>query len=225
MSETSSISLFRFTCPHCQKVLKARTEWAGRRGVCPTCNQAIQFPSYTPPSAASRTAQQLLQLVAHGDNPALTDADSDRLAMLLSQGTCRDYSLARKLLAARAQAGGSAFSPRQWRRVLNSAAARESMRLHIEEQLERLAEIPDDDSEPAAILAAADAAAVANPNAWTIIARYLYFIRHDTCEQCREDPTGLSCIYLTLESFTAARHISAERAANWQKICHHHLGL
>jgi hypothetical protein len=220
MSETTTISLFRFACPHCQKVLKARTEWAGKRGVCPTCNQAIQFPAYSPPSASSRTAQQLLQLVAPEDNITFDDNDSDRLAMLLSQGTCRDYDLARTLLDNRP------LSTKQWRRALNSAATRESMRLHIEEQLERLAEIPDDDSDPAALIVAAETAnASSHPNAWKIIVRYLYFLRHNVCPQCLEDRTGLSCIYLHFDGFSYARLISEDRAANWQKICHHHLGL
>ena len=96
------------------------------------------------------------------------------------------------------------------------------MRLHIEEQLERLAEIPDDDSEPAALIAAAD---TANPNAWTIIARFLYYLRHGSCEACQKDPTGLACIYLTFGSFAQARMIPEDRSQNWQKICHHHLGL
>jgi hypothetical protein len=219
MSEISSLSLFRFTCPHCQKVLKARVEWAGKRGVCPTCSEPITFPTYVPPSSTSRTAQQLQKLVAHEDNNNFTDADSDRLAMLLSQGACREFSLAQKLLADRP------LSPRQWRRILNSAAARESMRLHIEEQLERLAEIPDDDSEPAALIAAAESEGRANPIAWTIISRYLYHLRHGFCDACHKDPTGLACIYLTFQSFTTARKIPLERAQNWQKICHHHLGL
>jgi hypothetical protein len=222
MSEISSLSIFRFTCPHCHKVLKARIEWAGKRGVCPTCNQPVQFPSYVPPSSASRTAQQLQKLVSHEDDPTLTDADSDRLAMLLSQGACREFSLAQKLLA---EHGTRPLSPRQWRRILNSAAARESMRLHIEEQLERLAEIPDDDSEPATLIAAAESEAHANPLAWTIIARFLYHLRHGFCESCKKDPTGLSCIYLTFQSFTTARQIPLERAQNWQRICQHHLGL
>jgi hypothetical protein len=157
-----------------------------------------------------------LQLVAGDDDATLDEGENDRLAMLLSLGTCRDYGLARKLL------DGRALSPRQWRRLLNSAAARESMRLHIGEQLERLAEIPDDDSEPTALIAAAD---TSNPDAWKMITRYLYFLRHNTCEPCGDDPTGLSCIYLTFDAFTGARLISADRAGNWQKICHHHLGL
>ena len=135
--------------------------------------------------------------------------------MLLAQCTCRDFGLGEKLLEQRP------LSPRQWRRLLNSAAARESMRLRIEEQLERLAEIPEDDSEPTAILAAE----TTNPDAWKIITRYLYYLRHQACDNCEKDPTGLSCIYLTFETFLNARKVSAERADNWQKICHHHLGL
>ena len=106
--------------------------------------------------------------------------------------------------------------------LLSSAAARESMRLRIEEQLERIAEISDDDEEPTALLAATE---VTNPDAWKIIARFLYYLRHDTCEKCQRNPTGLSCIYLTVETFLQARQVSPKRADNWQKICHHHLGL
>jgi len=208
--------LFRFTCPHCQKVLKARTEWAGKRGQCPGCHQPITFPAYKPPNSQSRTAKQLMAIVAHDDNLTFDDNDADRLSMLLSQATCRDFQQAQKLLDNRP------LGPRQWRRLLSSAAARESMRVHIEEQLERLAEIPDDDTDPAALVAAAEAT---NPDAWKIITRFLYYLRHGTCESCQKDPTGLSCIYLTFESFLTARKVSPERAENWQKICHHHLGL
>jgi hypothetical protein len=207
--------LFRFACPHCGKVLKARIAWAGRSGTCPSCGKVLQFPAYQTPSTKSRTAQQLLKLIAAEDNLTFDENDADRLSMLVSQCTCRDFSLGEKLLERRP------LSPRQWRRLLNSAAARESMRLRIEEQLERLAEIPEDDSEPTALLAAE----TTNPDAWKIITRYLYYLRHQTCEQCRKDPTGLSCIYQTFEAFLAARRVSAERAGNWQKICHHHLGL
>ncbi len=191
--------LFRFTCPHCKKVLKARTQWAGRSGICPNCKTSVQFPAYTPPSTKSRTAQQLIQLIADHDNLTFDDNDGDRLSMLLSQATCRDFALARKLLDQRP------LSPRQWRRLLSSAAARESMRLRIEEQLERIAEISDDDEEPTALLAANE---VTNPDAWKIIARFLYYLRHDTCEKCQRDPTGLSCIYLTVETFLQARQVS-----------------
>jgi hypothetical protein len=95
------------------------------------------------------------------------------------------------------------------------------MRLRIEEQLERLAEIPEDDSEPTALVAAE----TTNPDAWKVITRYLYYLRHQACDNCQKDPTGLSCIYLMFETFLSARKVSEERAENWQKICHHHLGL
>ncbi|MGN6370314.1 MAG: hypothetical protein ACTHN5_18825 [Phycisphaerae bacterium] len=221
MSEPPPTSaIFRFTCPSCQKVLKANVRWAGKRGACPHCKQPITFPAYTPPNPQSRTARQLLALVHEQDNLTVDDNDTDKLSMLLSQSTCRDYHLAQKLLDNRP------LSPRQWRRILNSAAARESMRFHIEEQLERLAEIPDDDSDPSALLAAADADSPrVNPDAWKIITRFLYFLRHGPCDKCQRDPTGLSCIYLAFDTFLAARQVSTDRAHNWQKICHHHLGL
>ncbi|MCL2640596.1 MAG: hypothetical protein FWD53_07120 [Phycisphaerales bacterium] len=172
------------------------------------------FPTSFPP--ASRTAEQLLKLVAREESVTFDEQEFDRLAMLLSQATCRDFASARKLLAARL------LSPGQWRRVLNSAAARESMRVHIEEQLDRLAEIPDDDSAAGALIAEGD---VADPDAWTVIARFLYYLRHDYCDACRRDSTGLSCIYLSFDSFLQVRLISADRAKNWQKIIRHHLGL
>ncbi len=96
------------------------------------------------------------------------------------------------------------------------------MRLRIEEQLERIAEIPDDDEEPTALLAASE---VTNPDAWKIITRFLYYLRHNACEKCQTDPTGMSCLYLTFETFLEARQVSPKRADNWQKICRHHLGL
>jgi hypothetical protein len=217
MSEPPPTSaVFRFTCPSCHKVLKASVNWAGKRGACPNCKQPITFPAYKPPNPQSRTAQQLLALVHEEDNLTVDDTDADKLSMLLSQATCRDFQLAQKLLDNRP------LSPRQWRRLLSSAAARESMRFHIEEQLERLAEIPDDDSDPSALLAAESPA---NPDAWKVITRFLYFLRHGPCENCQHDPTGLSCIYLAFATFLSARQVSPDRAHNWQKICHHHLGL
>jgi hypothetical protein len=217
MPDPSPITdLFRFTCPHCQKVLKASVHWAGKRGACPGCKQPITFPAYKPPNPQSRTAKQLIALIGAEDNVTFDDNDADKLSMLLSQATCRDFELGRKLLDNRP------LSPRQWRRLLSSAAARESMRFHIEEQLERLAEIPDDDTDPSALIAAADGA---NPDAWKIMTRFLYYLRHSTCENCQNDPTGLSCIYLSFDGFLTARQVSEERAHNWQKICHHHLGL
>ncbi len=89
--------LFRFTCPHCQKVLKARTQWAGRTGTCPNCKSSIEFPKYSAPSAKSRTAQQLLQLISEEDNITFDEDDADRLSMLLSQATCRDFFLAKNI--------------------------------------------------------------------------------------------------------------------------------
>jgi hypothetical protein len=215
MSEAST-QVFRFTCPHCQKVLKAPLEWSGKRGVCPGCQKPVTFPKFTAPSNRSRTAEQLQKVVSEGDNTTLEEAESDQMAMLLSLGTCGDYQKAMKVQA------GRLFSARQWRRILNSAAARETMRLHIEEQLDRLAEIPDDDDDPAALVVAGEAT---NPDAWKVFSRYLYFLRHGTCDHCKVDVTGMTCLYLTWDQFTKARLIPADRSANWEKIFKHHLGL
>ncbi len=213
MSETSTL-LFRFTCPFCRKVLKAPMEWSGKRGTCPGCQRSVDFPEVR--SGKSRTVEQLLKLVSDNDNFTCDENEADQLAMMLSLGTCDDYQKAVRLLADRE------LSVRQWRRVLNSAAARENMRLHIEEQLDKLAVIADDDDDPAALVVAADAT---NPNAWKIMARFLYYLRHGTCANCKEDITGMSCLYLGWATFTEARLIQPERAANWEKIFKHHLGL
>ncbi|GEM_PF-2330529 len=217
MSE-AQVQVFRFTCPNCQKVLKARMDWSGKRGLCPGCQKTVQFPAFSAPSPKSRTVEQLLKLVSQHDNIALDELETDQLAMLLSLGTCGDYHKAVVLIAERQ------FSARQWRRILNSAAARENMRLHIEEQLDRLAEIPDEEEEedPAAIVVAAE---TTNPNAWKIMSRYLYYARHGTCDNCKADLTGMSCLYLNWDSFTNLRLINSDRAANWEKILSHHLGL
>lgn len=214
MSETTT-QVFRFTCPNCQKVLKAPAEWAGRRGVCPFCQRTVTFPKVQD-LPRSRTADQLLKLISPDEDMLPDEQEADKIAMLLSQGTCRDYLLASKLI------GTQAFSARAWRRILNSAAGREAMRFKIEEQLEKLAEIPDDDEDPAALVVASEQT---NPNAWKIMVRYLYYLRHGTCDRCKDDMTGLRCMYLTWDDFCKTRLIQRDRAANWEKICKHHLGL
>src|ERR1700743_3101180 len=103
MPDNFSINdLIRFPCPHCKKILKARARWAGRRGTCPRCNQPILFPpagSGTAPDLQSRTVKQLHTLISEDDNITIDEADSDRLSMLLSLATCRDFQAAQKLLA------------------------------------------------------------------------------------------------------------------------------
>src|SRR5271166_6786106 len=68
--------LFRFTCSHCQKVLKANIHWAGKRGACPGCKQEITFPAYKPPNPQSRTARQLIALIGEEDNLTFDDNDA-----------------------------------------------------------------------------------------------------------------------------------------------------
>jgi hypothetical protein len=197
-------------------VLKIRPEWAGKRGTCPQCRNIVEFPAFRAPSARSATTQHLLKVVAAEDDPSIDDLQSERLALLLSQGTCTDYRMADKLLA------GRSLSPRQWRRVLNAADARESMRLRLEAHLEHAETHASTGEEPLAVLAAADAA---TPNAWKILARLVYFQRHGTCEACKANPTGLACIYRTFDSFLDARKIPEDRASNWKSILHLHVGL
>ncbi len=118
----SRLAHYRCTCSQCQKVLKIRTDWAGRRGVCPHCQATVEFPPFKAPVAGSATAQLLLKLVSDEDEESFDEMQTDRLAMLLSQATCRDFQLATQWL------NGRALSARQWRRTLNAADVREGMR-------------------------------------------------------------------------------------------------
>jgi hypothetical protein len=194
-------------------VLKFRLEWAGKCGTCPQCGNAVDFPAIRAPSA---TTQHLLKVVAEEDNPWLGGEETERLALLLSQGTCMDYGMASELL------GGRALAPRQWRRMLNAAVAREAMRLRLESHLEEAETHGEGADEPLAVLAAADAAM---PNAWKIFSRFLYFQRHGACEACVGNPTGLACIYRTFETFLEAGKITEGRAADWKALLHQHVGL
>jgi hypothetical protein len=219
MRMSESLTHYRCNCPQCKKVIRVRTEWAGKKGVCPHCRHPFEFPA-PPPQAAggSGTTQQLQKLVTPDDEVTFEDAQSDRMAMLLSQGTCRDYELAIGLLA------GRPLSPRQWRRTLNAADLRESMRLRFSRRLDENPNPEVDASEPAALALASDDSAAA-PNAWKILARFLYFQRHGLCEQCQSNLTGMSCIYLDFGAFLAARNIGEPRAEHWQKLMRQQLGL
>jgi hypothetical protein len=215
MSE-SAASLYRCTCPHCQKVLKIRTEWAGKRGTCPQCRGTVEFPAFRAPSSNSATTQQLLKLVRADDDPTFDESQAERLSLLLSQGTCIDYGMADTLLASRP------LSPRQWRRVLNAADLREAMRLRFDARIDEETDVTESADEPVALLAAADAA---TPNAWKILSRFLYYQRHRACEACEANPTGLTCIYRSFDAFQEARLIPEARAENWKALLHRHLGL
>jgi hypothetical protein len=208
--------MYRCTCPHCQKVLKLRIEWAGKKGACPQCKNEVQFPAYQRPSSKSATTQQLLKNVAEVDEPSLDDGQAEQLALLLSQGTCIDYGMADQLL------DGRALSPRQWRRIVNSADLREGMRHRLEQQLE--GELPPSDGkdEPISLQAASE---TATPNAWKVLSRFLYYQRHGKCSACAMNPTGMECMYRDFELLLDARQVPESRAENWKALLHRFLGL
>lgn len=208
----SEPTIYRFACPQCQKLVRARADVAVTRGVCPHCKQSIDFPPYRAPDPSSATAQQLLKMLAQPDNASLDEAKLDRLALLLSQGTCRDYELADELLS---DVGGT-LSARQWRRTLNAADQREVMRLRLDTRIAQNAV----DAEP---LALSDS--TLSSSAWQILARFVYFQRHPECEGCTRNPTGLGCVYLNFDSFLTAYKIPEARAANWRAMLQHHMGL
>ena len=211
---SASTAVFRLPCPHCQRVLKIPVAWAGRKGACPSCGKPIEFPkSLATEVAQSRLGETILEMVCESDEP-MDEKAFDQLALLLSQGTCRDYQLVRTTL------GDRKLSVRQWRRVLSSASTRETMRQSIESQLDTLPDISEDEMPTMAAIDAPPAL-----DSWQVMARYAYFLRHETCDACKEDPTGLHCIYLSFGDFAKARQISDDRAQRWEKVCQHLLGL
>jgi hypothetical protein len=210
--------LQRFPCPHCGKVLKTRADWAGRSATCPACHTQFTLPTLEQAPVSARLAQQLAELVSADDESPLDEQAAEDLALYLSQGTCRDYDLAHKLLDRRA------LPARTWRRVLSSAAAQENLRLKVEAAVAQgdAAEEAGDEATPIPLLAAGENTA---PSAWTILARYLYFLKHATCEPCQADPTGMACIYLSFDGFLVARRITSERAAGWRAAIRQSVGV
>jgi hypothetical protein len=213
-------TLQRFPCPHCGKVLKTRADWAGRSATCPACQHTFTLPSLDQTPVSARMAQQLSELVATDESSPLDEEAAEDLALYLSQGTCRDYDLAHKLLDRRT------LPARTWRRVLSSAAAQENLRLKVEAAVLAGENGGDADAgeeaTPIPLLAAAENTA---PNAWTVLARYLYFLKHATCEPCQADPTGMGCIYLSFDDFLVARRITSERAAGWRAAIRQSVGV
>lgn len=210
----ASSAILRIPCPHCQRVLKIPLQWAGRRGTCPACGEKVAFPaSLATQIAKSKLGEQLLGMINESDDP-LDEKSADQLALVLSQGTCNDYQLARGLL------GERRLSAKQWRSVLVAAGAREAMRQHVELQAQQIDALPEDDLPVLATLETP-----AGPESWRIMARFAYFLRHQTCDGCKEDPTGLHCMYLSYEAFAKARSITPERSDRWEKVCQHLLGL
>lgn len=219
MSE-EALQLFRFPCPHCKRVLKAPVQWAGRRGVCPSCQQSVIFPESHLGAIPSRTAEQLRAVIADAqDAPPMEEISADRFALLLAQGTCVEYGMARQLLAQRK------LPVRQWRRLLRLAAEREGMRMHLAKQPMSIAETleaAEAGDEGAAAALSADSAA---SDAGTIIVRFVHFMRHGTCAACKNDRTGLCCVYQTFDYFVTTHTINEERKKKWMHYANEIFGL
>lgn len=219
MSE-EAMQLFRFPCPHCKRVLKAPLEWAGRRGVCPSCQNSVLFPKTHLSAIPSRTAEQLRAVVADTPDAApMDELTADRFALLLAQGTCVEFGMARQLLAERK------LPVRQWRRILRIAAEREGLRLHVARQPLSIAdtlEAAEAGDESAAAALSADAV---SSDACSIIIRFIHFMRHGTCPACKNDRTGLCCIYQTSEYFATTQNIPEDRRTKLRHYARDIFGL
>jgi hypothetical protein len=212
-------NMYRFACPACKRILKAPLSWAGRRGFCPKCNKALHFPRKTALfSAQEEGAQTLLKLVSESAAP-LDENDADRLSLLMSQGSCLDYSMAQRFLA------GRQLPARQWRKLLPVAGTREAMRLQLAEAVERATTETDSPSDDLAIALPPDESADQFALAWEIMVRFQDHIRHGTCQGCKDDPSGMRCIYQSFESFAETRNFDSEDCRRWAKLCRQIFGL
>jgi hypothetical protein len=216
MSTAAFPRFYRVVCPQCQRVLKFPAGSYMRHGQCPNCKAQVEIPLVSTDAAKSPTTAQLLKHLREIDEPSLDEKQSEQLAMQLSLATCRDFQSGRDLLKNRS------LSARQWRRILNSADVREQARVRVTEHLFGGTTAPPG-SEPFLLSLASDAQLAAD--AWKILARYLYFQRHGTCPACRQNPTGLECVYLSFDSFVAAYTIAASRCQHWRQMIQGHLGL
>ncbi len=217
-----SENMYRFACPSCHHMLKAPLSWAGRRGACPKCHEELMFPRKTSLfRVEGEGAKTLLKLVSESAQP-LPEDQVDRLSLLLSQGTCLDYTLAQRLLA------GRSLPPRQWRRLLPIAGTREAMRLQLSDAVEQLESAGQGDA------AATEELSVVLPPedgvdefalAWEIIVRYQDFVRNGTCVNCQSDPTGLHCVYHSFGDFGELRSLDGEDCRRWAKLCRQIFGL
>ena len=179
------------------------------------------FPAPRIDMKESWTAQQVQKLLTIEDQP-IDRAAADRLAMLLAQGTCREYAMASELIPL------GRLSAHQWRRVLIHAGMRENMR----HDLSRMSST----TPPAA--ARADGASAADDLAWLrepvtdasvtgcrIMIRFLHAQRHPTCPDCQRNRTGMACLYQSYDGFLRATAWSAEKQRKWETACRHGLGL
>jgi hypothetical protein len=211
--------MYRFACPACRRMLKAPLSWAGRRGVCPKCSKELTFPRKTSLFRAQEEgAQTLLKLVSESAAP-FAEGDADRLALLLAQGSCLDYSLAQRLLA------GRTLPARQWRKLLPIAGTREAMRLQLADAVERATTETISDNDELCIALPPEDGADEFALAWEIVVRFQDHMRNGTCPGCKDDPTGLHCIYQNFELFGETRNLDGEDCRRWAKLCRQIFGL
>lgn len=220
---SSYLVLYRFTCPHCSRILKAPVQWAGRKGVCPSCQKSVEFPTTALGQGNSWTSEQLHKIIASID-ALMDDADTDRLAMLLAQGTCMEYRMSSELL------DGRKPSARQWRRILVLAEQRESLRMDLLAHLDRPAFAEEDplmiEGGASLSLPSLDGGGPTPGIAATqIVMRYLHHTRHGPCSGCRDNPTGMDCVYRDFESFLALAKWNRARQEKWERACRDSLGL
>ncbi len=219
MSEPATpMQLFRFPCPHCGRVLKAPLGWAGKKGVCPSCQQSVMFPNTHLSEMESQTSLQLKSVISESA-PEMDHASADRFAMLISQGTCVEYAMARELL------GNRKMPLRQWRRVLRLAAEREGLRMHLSQQPASIADALEAAEKGDFSGAKALSADSTTSEAWSLIVRFVHFLKHDTCPACANDRTGLCCIYQTMDYFITTQNVAPQRRAKWQHVASEIYGL
>ena len=211
--------MYRFACPSCHRMLKAPLSWAGRRGVCPKCHEEMLFPRKTSLFKAEGEGARILLKLVGESAPALPEDQADRLSLLLSQGTCMDYSLAQKLLA------GRSLPPRQWRRLLPIAGTREAMRLQLSDAADRAEVQGAEPSDDLAVALPPHEGADELALAWEIVVRFQDFIRNGRCAGCQSDPTGMHCVYQSFEDFGESRSLDSEDCRRWAKLCRQVFGL
>ena len=205
-------SFRRFVCAHCGKVLKVRAGVSGEggvRGKCPQCGIEVEF-SRRDQDKKSGMAQAILRRVGVTET-GFSIEQFARLSLLLSQGTCRDYALAAELL------GERELPAKRWRLVLREAVVRERMRRRMEEC------VPGDSGLEGAFSWCDEFEA--SEGAWQVMARFLHHQRQGDCGRCRENPTGLACVYLEFESFMEKCDIAEKRAGRWRELVMEMIGV
>jgi hypothetical protein len=99
------------------------------------------------------------------------------------------------------------------------------MRLHLTKQPISIAdalEAAEAGDESAVEALSADA--VASDPA-SVIIRFVHFMRHGTCPACRNDRTGLCCVYQTFDYFIATHTVADDRRRKWLQYANEIFGL